>query len=250
MDTEILRKLDLTENEIKAYLALLELGPSPATRLAKHANIHRSKAYDSLQRLIAKGLVHYTVQNFRKIFVGNSVDALRRVVLEKEQKVNAQKAAVERLLPLLAQLEKTKTEESSSNVYEGLNGIKVFHNQILSKIQKEDSLAILGIPRAANELLEGFLMEFHVERVRRGVSTRLLYSYEARDKVIERKKLKHTQARYLDALFQTPATILLCDGTIGIISFHPRPVCYEIKNADLYPGFLTYFELLWSHSHE
>lgn len=50
-----LRRLDLTEYEARAYVALAELGPSSPRAVAQRAKIPHPSAYDALKTLVSKG---------------------------------------------------------------------------------------------------------------------------------------------------------------------------------------------------
>ena len=52
METDILARIGLTQNEIKIYLRLLEMGSVPAGRLIKGVGLHRTVVYDTLERLL------------------------------------------------------------------------------------------------------------------------------------------------------------------------------------------------------
>ena len=56
MDTQILQEIGLTKNETKVYLALIELGSTPAGRLIKKVGMHRGIVYDLIDLLTDKGL--------------------------------------------------------------------------------------------------------------------------------------------------------------------------------------------------
>ena len=57
MNEEILVDLGLSPNEAKAYISLLNIGMTTITNVAKDCNLHRSNVYDSIKKLIDKGLV-------------------------------------------------------------------------------------------------------------------------------------------------------------------------------------------------
>ena len=63
MNTKILEEVGLTGNEIKVYLALLELGSVTAGDILKKIELHRGAVYDTLDKLIDKGLVSYFIKN-------------------------------------------------------------------------------------------------------------------------------------------------------------------------------------------
>lgn len=56
MIQQTLEKIGLTTNEIKVYLALIDLGTTLAGNIAKKAKLHRRQTYDALHRLIGKVL--------------------------------------------------------------------------------------------------------------------------------------------------------------------------------------------------
>ena len=56
-----LEELGLTKNETKVYLVLLELGLTTTSAIIKRAGINTSKVYESLERLLKKGLVSYAL---------------------------------------------------------------------------------------------------------------------------------------------------------------------------------------------
>lgn len=55
-----LRALGLTEYESKAYVAMLLLGPTVPSRIARQAGIPRPKIYETLERLEGRGLAQKT----------------------------------------------------------------------------------------------------------------------------------------------------------------------------------------------
>ena len=61
MDITILRELGFTEREVKVYISLLELGTSTAGPIAVKSRLPQTKVYETLGKLIDKGLVSYIV---------------------------------------------------------------------------------------------------------------------------------------------------------------------------------------------
>ncbi len=53
----ILQEMGLSGNEARIYLSLLEEGKALVSTISKSTGIHRRNVYDSLNRLIEKGLV-------------------------------------------------------------------------------------------------------------------------------------------------------------------------------------------------
>lgn len=89
----VLRKLGMPTNDAKIYLGLLEVGSMTASKLARFVHLHRANVYDSLQRLIQKGLVHVTDEKNR-LYASAPPEHLRNLL-------SAQQMELEQLLPLL-----------------------------------------------------------------------------------------------------------------------------------------------------
>ena len=68
MKTEILRKIGLSDGEIKVYSALLDLRRSPVNKIHEKTGIERRNIYDILNKLIEKGLVSYTIEKGKKTY--------------------------------------------------------------------------------------------------------------------------------------------------------------------------------------
>src|SRR3989344_615527 len=97
---EILMKLDLTTNEAKVYLELINLGSSLASDVAKKSGLHRRPVYDALDRLIKNGLISYWILSGKKYFQTHSPERLLSVLKDKE-------AEVKQILPeLIANFDK------------------------------------------------------------------------------------------------------------------------------------------------
>ena len=67
-----LRKLGLTEKEVRVYLAGLELGPSSVQKIAEMAKITRPTSYEIIKKLEQKGLFAKTTQNKKRHFSAQS----------------------------------------------------------------------------------------------------------------------------------------------------------------------------------
>ena len=84
MDTEPLKKLGLTDGEIKVYLALIRVGETTSGPLVDESGVSVSKVYSILDRLAKKGLVSHIVKRKTKYFKAADPNRLVVYVQEKE----------------------------------------------------------------------------------------------------------------------------------------------------------------------
>ena len=76
MDSSALGKLGFNQSEAKIYLALLDIGEAQAGQISKKTQINRTTVYDSIERLIGKGLVTFVIQANKKAFQAVSPDKI------------------------------------------------------------------------------------------------------------------------------------------------------------------------------
>jgi len=120
MDRQILiRKMDinlalkeygLTDKEIEVYLALLPLGSINLQEIAKRVDFPRTTVYNTLNYLLQKGLVSKIIKKGVTYFEASDPDKLI-------DKLKQKKELLERVLPNLQGLKKSKIESSSVEIY-------------------------------------------------------------------------------------------------------------------------------------
>ncbi|MCA9485370.1 MAG: helix-turn-helix domain-containing protein, partial [Nanoarchaeota archaeon] len=101
MDLSVLKKVGLSEGEIKIYQALLNLGKSPINKIHEKTGMERRNIYDVLNKLIEKGLVVYTGENKKRRFNLSNPQKILSYLEEKNKTINNTKKEVADILPSL-----------------------------------------------------------------------------------------------------------------------------------------------------
>ena len=91
MELKILKDIGLTDGEIKAYLALLELGKSTVGKIIEKSRVSPSKIYDVLNRLIEKGLISYIIEGKVKHFKAAPPKNVLNYIERKEEDLKLHK---------------------------------------------------------------------------------------------------------------------------------------------------------------
>lgn len=81
---EMLLKLGLSEKEAKVYLAALELGSSPAAKIAEKSQVNRPTTYVILEKLCQIGLATSYEKGKIQYFTAEDPEQLQRLVDEEE----------------------------------------------------------------------------------------------------------------------------------------------------------------------
>jgi sugar-specific transcriptional regulator TrmB len=251
MNTKILEEVGLTKTEIKIYLTLLRLGQSTTTNIVRKAEIHASKVYEFLDKLIQKGLVSYVIKSNKKYFSASEPDFLKEFLREKENKIKEQESEIEKILPELRTIKKSGEDIIHSEIYEGLKGAKSVYEKILSTLKEGETQYIIGAPKIANELIEGFLLDWHKKRIKKGIKCKYIYDSNVRDYGKVRAEMPLTKVRYLPKNIVSPMWIEIFGDYVVIGHIKGRnAVLFLIHDKEIARGYLDYFNLIWNVSVE
>ena len=101
---ELAKTLDsfgLSEKEVSAYLAILEMGRGTVTEISRKANINRTSGYDILDSLTNRGLVRVSGKEPKQEYVAESPDnivtLLEKRLAETQRSIEAAKELVPKL---------------------------------------------------------------------------------------------------------------------------------------------------------
>lgn len=224
-----LKNADLTPNESKAYLKLLEVEELNANELAKKIAIDRSLTYSILNKLLEKGLVNYKIKNSKKYFVASKPVNLLNNLKEKE-------AVVKDILPQLEQIQQLDESSYSIEVYEGKSGLRSWINLLL---KTKEYLAFGMTGNAYYELYEmpRLVKEFKEKKIKGK-----LIGYEDDDKQKTTHQLGFNY-RYLP--FKMTASTSIFGEYISIHHIGEKPLIIVIKNKEIADSYRNLFNYLW-----
>src|SRR5581483_6241775 len=117
MITPLLQDLGLSLNEAKIYESLVTYGGSGVSPIALRANVHRRNAYDTIRRLVEKGLVYEIFKEGETIYEPVQPGKLMELIQEKEMKLAAE------MPRLVATFNKNRIQQRAY-IYTGVEGVK------------------------------------------------------------------------------------------------------------------------------
>ena len=132
---DTLKQLGISNKQALIYLALLELGQSPMTTIARKANLKRSTTYLIIDELIILSLCSEIIKGKKKFY---SATHPRRLV-EMTRFRNTQ---AEKILPELVALQNT-AEKPKVRMLEGIEGMHTAYEEAFTSLNnKEEGLWI------------------------------------------------------------------------------------------------------------
>ena len=237
MNSNILEQIGLTKNQSAVYLALLKLGSSSAQNIIRESGLHRSRVYDSLERLQEMGLVSFVIKDFKKYFQASNPEKLLDYLDEKKEIVN-------QILPELMKLEGTKKETINAFIYKGKEGIKTIHSDML---KEGKDVFVLGAKGMIFTELPYFIPNFERERMRKKIKFKLIYDKkEVREFEKEKVKRKFFEGRVLPSGFESKSVVNVFGDKTAIVLWKEKyPSAFMIDNRDVAESFRKWFMFIY-----
>ena len=236
MNIELLENLGLTKSEIKVYLALLELNSASVSIIAEKSNLYRRNVYDSLSKLMKKGLVSFAIVEKKKVF--NAADPQHLVEF-----IELRKKEVQSILPELKEIYKATPLADEVMVFKGKEGLKtIFENIIKTKADYDK----FGAGEKFKDLLAYYYSRYQELKVENKIHCRAIYSENERHEKFVKEFVG--EVRFLPKAFINPLTTIIYEWKVAIIIWKENPFGIVINSKEVAESYKYYFELLWTNS--
>ena len=241
MYEELLLDSGLTQNEIKAYLTLLKLGKSQSGKIVQESKISSGKIYETLSKLLEKGLIEISVENGIKQFVASNPESLSLYMKEKRDKLDQKAQELEKIIPELNQLRSFGQEMEGVFLVKGFRGIKPLVYELFAKTTGE--FLVMGVRSSKNQKFNTFWTHWHNERVRRGRKSRLLFTDRDTEYWRFFQRLKLTKCKSVTSL--SPSAVMVVNDNTFIFSYQEELTCVHIISAAIAQSVASFFDSMW-----
>lgn len=236
--------LGFSDKEAEVYLANLELGPSPASTVAKKAGLHRTTCYSVLCELEKKG---YT-RRFERARVHYFSALTGKEVEEKLQKQHQKNIQnLTKILPVLTTLQSSTVKPPKIQSFEGFEGMKQIYEDTLIGDHSE-KLAYSSISESKDEKLRAFIDEYTKKRTKNGISVRAILpdTKNAREMTKNDHQVLRTSQYVQTEKFQFKSEINIYGNKVAILSLIP-PYYHGviIESPEISETQKAIFELVW-----
>ena len=241
MDVTILKKLGLSDKEIKVYLALLEYGAISVRGLADITDLNRGTVYDILKRLQELGLVGYYHHETKQKFTAEKPEKLINLLKTQEERIVELKSNLKDLVPELNSLKDKGANSPVTKYYEGTNGIRSISEDVLESQEKDDEYYVYSAKKASEDLNRA-MPDFTKKRIKK----------EIRVKAISLAKGGSTsgldERKWLGSDDDSATFIIIYAGKCAFISHDSQdnPVGVIIENQMIYETQKKIFLQLWN----
>ena len=248
MDIQPLKKLGLTDGEIKVYLALIRLGETTSGPLVEESGVSISKVYSILDRLAKKGLASHIVKRKTKHFKAADPNRLVVYIQEKEVDLKEQEKKIKEMIPLLHMEGETAITTETAQVYDGMRGLQTARERTLKIMKEGDEMWVIGIATTPYMgAMTPYFKEYHKRRYTKKIKCRYLYNENARKPYGETSaKYPRSEVRYMPEGLITHAWMEIYADTVTIGINKGKSFSVVIQNQEVANSFKIYAQLLWS----
>lgn len=242
MYQEILQKSGLSLNESKVYEALLYLGEANTQKISIKSKVHRRNVYDSLNKLIEKGLASETFIKGERFFKAINPERLKEIIREKE-------IALDQFLPEMKKLYSSLEPEAEAYFFKGVEGFKNYLQLILQ--EKQTAYFIGAKAFWLDPRLKHYLRHFETQRKAAGIKFMHLFDHEVKTEKPEILKLVGKPYKFLPPKYSSPTAVdIFGDYVVIFVGVKPgelyeEPLQFILKSKLLADGYRKFFQFMW-----
>ncbi|MEK6808655.1 MAG: helix-turn-helix domain-containing protein [Nanoarchaeota archaeon] len=247
MYEELLREIGLSPNEARVYEALLELGEKSVQIISLKSKVHRRNVYDSLAKLIEKGLVSEVFFKEEKKFKAINPRRLLELIKEKEEKID-------KALPEMQKKYEAIEEKEEAYFYKGIEGYKNYLQDIL---KTKETVYFIGAKAFwLDKRLQHFLPRFQRERKKLGIKFMHLFDYEVKYQKPEILEIVGKPYKFLPKEYSSQTAIdIFGDKVVTFVGvkvgeLYEEPLQYVMKSKELADGYRKFFQFMWDNCKE
>lgn len=247
MYSQILNELGLSINEAKIYETLLQEKETTVSNISRKSKIHRRNIYDSMNRLIEKGLVFEIIGRGDTLF--KPVEPMKLMELVDEKRTRLEKA-----MPSLMKEYERRPQLEASYIYKGLEGFKNYLRDILST--NEDAYFIGAKGAWFDPRLKTFLDRFLLDAKKKGIKYQHLFDHEVKDNIPYVPKAVGKPYKFLPKQYSTPSMIdIFGDHVVsftgaGLAKISDDITIFVIISRPMATSYKTWFKFMWDHCPE
>jgi sugar-specific transcriptional regulator TrmB len=240
MDLEILRKIGLSDGEVKVYKALLDIGVTSVNNIHEKVGIDRRNIYDILNKLIERGLVSYIEENGKRTFKLASPDKILSYIEEKKSDLDNVKKEISKIIPQMNDIYKSKKEELFAEIFKGPEGMKAVWDDMLNY----DNIYWIGSGMYVPKQFPAFWKDWNARRLKKKIGSYHLFRHDKRKDVP--KNLFHS--KFLPPEFSGNPTVTVVYGNkVSQLIFGESLSVIAITNQELADNYKRYHKYLWDN---
>ena len=234
-----LQHVGFTEKEASVYIALLHLGPSRVSTVAKYSDLKRPITYVTIDTLAKRGYVSLVPKEKRLMYMALSPEFVFDDVQRKARNIA-------KLFPKMMEIFSEGKHIPKMQVIEGIQGMVKLYVDITSKKEPGRELRAFVSPSATPVEFDMNWDLFTTALKENRLKMREIFT----DDSVDHPYLEHVakfsnhETRIAHGFKPFQSDTMLVDNKIILFSFE-RSFAVVIESSDLYTSFSSLFEIAW-----
>ncbi len=233
-----LERLGYNHNEITVYLAMMRLGDTTITDVAKKTQLPRSTTQLAVQGLQKKGLATFCMRRKHGVWIAENPSKFLLDIREKE-------ALLQRVIPELQALRHESKKKTILKYFSGSDNIEAIFSEVLQSQYPVNVLA--SVPHMNQFLGQAAVEDFFEKLFARPIPVRLLSTTS--DFVLRLKRQSvsgHNRVRVFDDEHLTQVVYMLFNARVAIVLLSAQEsVGVIFEDVGFSESTNLFFERIW-----
>ena len=242
----LLLKAGLDDDEVKVFLATLQLGGKPASLIAKKAAVGRSQTYQILRDLSQRGLVLEVTRNGVSQFTACSAEDFTSKLSHQIEEMRGVLSQLSTILPLIA-----GSGTQAITKVEFWRGDQALMN-LWEKFLQYPKTAISGFldyelrwPSHRGPEAEKWDHEYSLRRAANGIKMRVICNRSHGSDEVWKSRKKYAREMKIIEDFNIPIAILIHSTAVMITCNTTQVFGVVIRDEEVSKGFQHIFDAAW-----
>ncbi|EKD56108.1 MAG: Transcriptional regulator, TrmB [uncultured bacterium] len=235
-------ELGFNDKEANVYLALLEIGETPAGKIISKTHYHREIVYTALKHLEEKNLVTYIRKKGRRFY---SAASPQRILEMVENNFNIAK----KIIPDLEKLQQKTTNKQFIQIWSGSEGVIQAREFMIRRTRVGGEIRILGASGWYFKNMGDYSEIWHKKRAQKKIKYMVQLYEPIEDKTQEAfKNFEYIEIKSLPEKFEMPSSTAIFEDCVIIQIWGDEPVMVLIENEKVAKSYKDTFDMLWKIS--
>ena len=239
-----LKELNFSDNEIKVYLSLAELGEAKASQIAKLANTPRTTAISILEKLTEE---NYITANIHKGIKTYWIESPTVLLDSLNNKIETAK----KLSSLLPDIYRLSGHFPSAKIFDTNKGIRNIIEKNLNSLKKGDIIYTIDTPAEGNYskvFSDDIESEFYNIKQRKGIITKTLVPFNSYTSISKHKlERQNIVLKVMPEGIKFKGSLWFIKGMLFNFSGNP-PFLVATEHDAIVEGMRGIYDYLWKIS--
>jgi hypothetical protein len=161
--------------------------------------------------------------------------------------LDEKKEELKKIIPEINILKQKKETPYSTSIYEGYKAFKQIYDHILYNLTPKDEILVIGAqPESAHFLGQTFFKQYTQRRIKKRVSMRIIFNYNAVETAKQYSRLNFTKVKVLPKNTIVPTAFDIYPDKVSILLLKEKPLVFHIDCKEVADSYKAYFEFLWN----